>query len=266
MYKEEGQVEQFKSEIGKLRASGGGDCAEYAYNGMIEAVTASYGEPKCDSPLYLFTDAPPKDATLEKKEELLELADVYSITVNVFSWKQCSQGPYSFDDFKELAESTGGQFFELRANELKKISEDIINKLGGSTTVGLGNGSGSKGTRKRSTTKDISIPVDETISNLVITVTTTNSPHGIQLFSPFGSLWTKSITLSNVLVYDVTSLAFSFIPRGTWKLKIPDSVGKFSYSAKGQSAENVDFRYYYSKIVRHQQVPVSHPLTGKYFK
>ena len=56
---------EFIAKIKELRAHGGGDCPEMAFKGIIEALNAG---PENDSPLYIFTDAPPKDATSENIE------------------------------------------------------------------------------------------------------------------------------------------------------------------------------------------------------
>ena len=78
---DETQAAAFVDAINDLRAHGGGDCPEYAFTGMLEAL---YEDPEWGSPMYVFTDADPKDATEDRIEEVKALAraDVYGVTIN----------------------------------------------------------------------------------------------------------------------------------------------------------------------------------------
>ena len=82
--KEETEAGEFVAEINKLRAHGGGDCPEYTFKGMLEAL---YQDPAWGSPMYVFTDAGPKDATEYDIEEVKALAsaDEYGVTINFFT-------------------------------------------------------------------------------------------------------------------------------------------------------------------------------------
>lgn len=255
VYKPDDKVDQFIQEVGKLSASGGGDCAEYAFEGMINAL---YEDPRYGSPLYVFTDAPPKDATEENKETLKVLAEDLGVTINFFAGKACKQPPYKFEDFKEVAESNGGQFLELKETELKSMAGFTGSALGGSTAVVSGTNKVAR--KKRSTTVQIAIPVDNTVSKLVVTITTANHPKGISLIAPTGRAWTRGRTLlTKVLVYNIDSPI-----KGIWKLLVPSSVGKYEYSAKVTSPENIDFEHYYTKHDNRKLIHVRSPLAGRY--
>ena len=82
--KEETEAGEFVAEINKLKAHGGGDCPEYTFKGMLEAL---YQDPAWGSPMYVFTDAGPKDATEYDIEEVKALAsgDEYGVTINFFT-------------------------------------------------------------------------------------------------------------------------------------------------------------------------------------
>ena len=82
--KEESEAGDFVAEINKLRAHGGGDCPEYTFRGMKEAL---YQDPAWGSPMYVFTDADPKDASEFDIEEVKTLAgvDEYGVTINFFT-------------------------------------------------------------------------------------------------------------------------------------------------------------------------------------
>ena len=82
--KEESEAGDFVAAINNLRAHGGGDCPEYTFRGMLEAL---YQDPAWGSPMYVFTDAGPKDATEYDIEEVKTLAgaDEYGVTINFFT-------------------------------------------------------------------------------------------------------------------------------------------------------------------------------------
>ena len=72
------QVAEFIDHIGNLEATGGGDCKEYALNGMLLAIQEG---PEDGSPLFVFTDAPPKDDAEENMEAILALAEMFEIPI-----------------------------------------------------------------------------------------------------------------------------------------------------------------------------------------
>ena len=77
--KTETEAGEFEEEIDKLRAHGGGDCPEYTFEGMRGALN-NMGED--GSPLYVFTDAGPKDATEADIEEVKMLAKERGVAIN----------------------------------------------------------------------------------------------------------------------------------------------------------------------------------------
>ena len=81
---EEGKAGEIVQNISNLKAHDGGDCPEYAFTGMLEAL---YMDPQWGSPMYVFTDAGPKDATDEFIEEVKRLAsrEEYGVTINFFT-------------------------------------------------------------------------------------------------------------------------------------------------------------------------------------
>ena len=77
--KTETEAGEFEEEIDKLRAHGGGDCPEYTFEGMRGALN-NMGED--GSPLYVFTDAGPKDAKQADIEEVKMLAKGRGVAIN----------------------------------------------------------------------------------------------------------------------------------------------------------------------------------------
>ena len=69
-------------------------------------ISSLYEDPRWGSPLYVFTDAPLKDADEENKETLSVLADELGITVNFFAGKSFCGRESQQQPFKDLAKHT----------------------------------------------------------------------------------------------------------------------------------------------------------------
>ena len=253
-YYEEYEVNQLITDVQRKVARGGGDCPEFSFDGMISSLLE---DPRWGSPLYVFTDAPPKDADDYNKETLSVLADELGITVNFFAGRSFCGRKSQQQPFKDVAEAYGGQYLKLHSNELLKMSSFTGSSLEGTTTVVSGKNTAAR--RKRRATTNIGIPVDDTVTKLVVTVATEHSPHGVQLYTPTDRLQTSGKTiLSRVIVFSVSNPL-----KGLWNLVVPSSVGKFEYSAKVISPENIDFEHYFNKVERGKAVYLRNPLAGK---
>ena len=79
VYKESNQSLEFVNAINALTVKSGGDCPEYTFAGIVNALGQ---DPHLDSPMYVFTDAGPKDATEENIEEVKILAEMNEITIH----------------------------------------------------------------------------------------------------------------------------------------------------------------------------------------
>ena len=99
-------------DIARLKANGGGDCKELAFQGIYNAMTEA-GDPEFNSPLFVFTDAPPKDG---KDNEALRKAKLTAreneVSVTFFVARDCGTDE-SYAPYHELAECTGGYVFNL---------------------------------------------------------------------------------------------------------------------------------------------------------
>ena len=118
---------EFINDIGNLEATEGGDCKEYALNGMLSAVQEG---PEDGSPLFVFTDAPPKDDAEENMVAILALAQMSGITINFFIEEACDVGDSGLDIYKELASETGEIHLRIKENELKRMANFTDTKLG----------------------------------------------------------------------------------------------------------------------------------------
>lgn len=96
------------SDIDRLRARGGGDCPELAFAGMLNAINEG---PKYGSPMFVFTDASPKDATSSNMASLKAAAESNDATITFFTnLKGCTSGSKrGIEDYKEIASYTGGK-------------------------------------------------------------------------------------------------------------------------------------------------------------
>jgi hypothetical protein len=253
-YYADDQVSELIKHVDGLRATGGADCPEYGFDGIINAL---YEDPRWGSPLYVFTDAPPKDADEDSKETLRVLAEDLGCTVHFFVGKYKCGTDAEQKPFRDVVEAFGGQYVVLDANEMKKMAKFTSSSLDG--TAAVASGKSGTGRRKRRSTGNIGIPVDDTVTKLIVTVSTFNSPHGVQLHAPTGHVQTAGRTvLSKVIVITVENPV-----KGLWRLMVPSSVGSYDYTAKVISPENIDFEHFFSKLERRKWVHLRNPLAGK---
>jgi hypothetical protein len=119
------------------------------------------------------------------------------------------------------------------------------------------------------TPNSYSIPVDDSIDTLVISVTADQPTAGgdmwsVSLTSPTGNL--AGVTTSNLdqgTVYQISNPNV-----GVWNLGIKaDSNVNYDFFVKGSSADNIDFEYYFVRTTVRRRVsttiPIISPLLGK---
>ena len=114
--------------------------------------------------------------------------------------------------------------------------------------------------KRRSAIDEILIPLDNTITEMVVSVTAEDTADGISLKAPSGVVWSEGLNrLSNVAIYIVDSPV-----DGDWKLQIPIDAGNYQYSVKVGSPENINFDYGYKKKLRKAKIiDVKSPIVGK---
>ena len=96
----------FVSDIDGLRASGGGDCPELAFTGMLNALEEG---PEYGSPMFVFTDASAKDANSLNKAALKASADLSDITITFFTNLNGCSATDGIKDYEEIARHTEGK-------------------------------------------------------------------------------------------------------------------------------------------------------------
>ncbi|XP_022793661.1 von Willebrand factor A domain-containing protein 7-like [Stylophora pistillata] len=270
--KDNAHAGEFVTAINNLKPHGGGDCPEYTFTGMLEAL---YKEPQLDSPMYVFTDAGPKDATPENIEEVKYMASVeYGVTINFFTTGYCRSQGYSGKDprnlhpaFKEIAELTSGQALLLKDHwELEKLSDLTGGVLDGTNVISLGSNLSGRQKRNVGGGGRYRIPVDESIEKMTVTVTTTRigtKGKGITLHDPDNILITsEKVSLSQITIYQINKPK-----KGSWNLVLSSSNGEHEFYVKSTSKTNIDFEHYFliplSSRRKTTEVPISNPLIGK---
>ena len=260
--KNETEGDDFVTALRALRATGGGDCPELAFKGMINALESG---PQPGSSMYVFTDASAKDATEDNKDTILDLAHSLDVKINFFTRGDtgCGRGGGGFEPYENLASETGGLVYPLRSSrELTKVGKLIATSLRGSTSIGSGSSGGStSGRRRRAAETQYPISVDDSVESLTISVTTQNSGASISLVDPSGN----TVTLGRVLLLKGVVYNIAKPVTGVYRLIVPASVGKHKYQVNAVSGLNIDFGHYYvfvAKRGRRIPVPLEQPLQG----
>ena len=136
-----------------------------AFTGIRDALKKA---PVTDSPLFVFTDAPPKDVSLLKKATVE--AKSYGAAVYFFLTNGCGNEA-DYLAFEELARDTCGQIFELpkSRSEIAKMKKFTKVLLEGTTcSTGLDWTGLSIGKKKRSVAaKEYKLMVDDTMDKIL---------------------------------------------------------------------------------------------------
>ena len=110
-------LQEFLRAVNNLHAHGGGDCAEYALDGILQTLQAHDGGTRLMVPgshMIVLTDAPSKNAAIE--EQVVDLAKSLSVCIhfflalethNCFHWE-----PGSVERYRNITLETGGSVVE----------------------------------------------------------------------------------------------------------------------------------------------------------
>ena len=213
--------------------------------------------PESDSPLYVFTDAPPKDVSLLEKAK--KESKFLGVAVYFFLTNGCGKEA-DYIPFEELARHTCGQIFELpkSRSEIAKMKRFTKVLLEGTTCSG-GLQVPSIGQKKRSVAaKEYKLMVDDTMDKIIVSISSANSSPKITLEDPLGNSVGKT-TVSKVAIFEVAN------PKpGLWTLTVPPDAGKHTYLFKGTSMTNMDFDFIFViPRLRGMPMPISNPFTGE---
>lgn len=254
---------KFLQKVKQLRAHGGGDCKEKTFHGIIDAINK--GNPRIGSPMYVFTDAGPKDEDFNdqyNKDNAIGLALDYMMPVNFFFSKGFCTEPHTFKSFRDLIEETEGLgiFFGL-GNKISTMGEIVKASLDGMTTIKSGGSSRVRARPVHSGNKRYGIPVDDSVSKLIVVATVQTNPHRIQLKNPHDNIVTQTHLLSLGAVWIINAPL-----KGAWSLVVPASCGSHSFKVTSSSLVNIDFDHYFVWTLPRQQnvgFPIAHPLQSE---
>ena len=171
-----------------------------AFTGMKNALDEG---PAPGSPLYVFTDAPPKDAHLSNYVETAAMltANVYFFLSTTFCGAAGADKP-----FKELAKKTCGQVFELpkRSADIAKMKSVTKGLLGGRVCPGTISFNPLGKRRRRATPSGYKLQVDDTMDKIIVSVSSERSGSRIELKDPRGvSVTSGKITVVKVTIFEV---------------------------------------------------------------
>lgn len=256
-----GKGEQFIKEIDALGPHGGGDCPEMTFTGIKSAL---YKGPASGSPLYVFTDASPKDATKDLVDEVTLTAKGSSINVYFFLSNIPCGTTGADKPFKELAKKTCGQVFELPKSsadiaQMKNVTKGL---LGGTVCPGAISFNPLGKRRRRATLSGYKLQVDDTMDKIIVSVSSETRKPDIKLTDPSGAPVTSGkITVGKLTIFEVDH------PKpGTWSLIVPSAAGKHTYMFKASSKTNMDFDFIFViPRLNGSPIPISYPLTGELF-
>ena len=233
-----------------------------AFKGIIEALNKG---PVGGSPLYVWTDAPPKDTTDDNIEEATNRAKLLGINVYFFLTTGCVDPSSSLKPFEKLARDTCGQVFELPKDsssiaKMKKVTKHL---LSGTSCSGHGGFAMAflPGKKKRSVSSSVyRLLVDDNMEKIIVTVSSENSGATINLKDPRGSF----VTPGKSVVFKVTIFELENPSPGIWQLVVPSEAGKHTYLLKGSSRTNVVFDFIFA-IPRQmgRPLPIPYPLKGE---
>eukprot|EP00112_Aurelia_sp_Birch-Aquarium-sp1_P004689 Seg153.11 transcript_id=Seg153.11/GoldUCD/mRNA.D3Y31 product=Hemicentin-2 protein_id=Seg153.11/GoldUCD/D3Y31 len=258
-YKNDTTKKEFITAIQNLRAYGGRDCPELSFTGMLEAYKA---DPQLGSPMFVFTDASPKDDTPEKIEELKTFADQYGTTINFFTSKMGCGGAKGIKSYQEIASYTSGQIFPLKTHaEITQFTSYVKSSLRSGTTIAKGAFSHFAARGKRSSTTHSSFYVDSTVDTLIITlnVMQQNTARMVTLADSSGKKYTAQSTTAYNQVYTIENPK-----QGKWLLSFPVYTGAHSFVAKAYGGKSVDFVTYFMHQERQNGplLTIANPLKG----
>lgn len=250
-------------------ATGGKDCPELTFNGIIDAIER--GDPIPGSPMFLFTDAGAKEGDRPKYtlDNARGLALKYRTPVNFFySTESGSCGSFQShrDTLGHLVESTGGFGLQFNSSgEIQKMGGVVSAALDGTVTIHEGRSSEDGGRLNRRASardKTYTLPVDDTVQSLIVTYFASAEADLVELRNPARLPQPRTENLAQGGVWIIKNPT-----RGLWNLFIPAEVGTHSFKVTSSSSFNLEFDHLF--LLRKRlggrwyEYLIDYPLLGK---
>lgn len=219
------QAEELLARARSLFASGGGDCPELSQKGLRMTLEAA-GD---NSRLFLFTDATAKDSALAN--EVIALAQRKHVNISYFITGSCSPIDPAYI---RGAQETGGQLFLINRGEVGNVLQLITPRFVPSVVRLYSDNAA----MPASQTRWASIPVDSTITRLMVNVSLTTKS-SISLQRPDGSAVAAGQPGVTVSELSTGKLVVIEAPApGTWKVTL---VGAGDSSVVADAASPIAF-------------------------
>jgi len=225
---------KFEGAINGLSARGGGDCPELTFNGIIDAI--KIGEPLPGSPMYVFTDAPPKARGDYNRDNAIGYALDYMMPVHFFFSTRGCGNPGGNADYKSIMEDTGGlSLFFSSASSISSADALVAADLDGSTIISSGDSSSARRGKRglfslfgaKSSSSDVFFPVDGTVKKLIISISASRNWNSVNVQDNTGKNVAHSLNMNKGKLWMINDPS-----KGNWKVTVPSSVSGFSYQVK----------------------------------
>jgi hypothetical protein len=223
----------FLSRVNSLSPSGGGDCPELAFNGLLQAVGASRRE----SNLYFFSDASPKDPFLANA--VITAARLKRVRINFLLTGTCSPLHPAYLD---TAEQTGGLAFLLPSFQLPQafalvepsLEDDFVSVLLARDVLANDG-------------RTYDVPVDSTIRRLVVSVSADRrdlvelrDPSGTPVVDGDPGVVVREIFSGTIITVETPAV-------GSWTLQV-DGDGDLAVSVNANSSIDL-LRFDFTELV-----------------
>ncbi|KAM6971809.1 von Willebrand factor A domain-containing protein 7-like [Aplochiton taeniatus] len=262
----------FKQRINELTAKGGGDIPELCLSGLQLALTAA----PPSSEIFVFTDAPAKDAELKSTiTALIESSKsvvTFMLTDNLLSSRRRRRGVVGGTAthltqsdaqlYRDLAEASGGQAIEVNKAELPQATSVIEDTTAGALVTVF------QVSRNPGKSENFSFPVDGSLMNMTVYVTggslltfNITNPTGVSQASSQSSGPLGSVSLvGNLRRLSVSATANQ---TGSWDISITSTE---PYSVKVIGCSSLSFIYHFMEAFSGAHGDFSlmegRPLTG----
>ncbi|XP_051982691.1 von Willebrand factor A domain-containing protein 7-like [Xyrauchen texanus] len=218
-----------KSEIDKLSASGGGDIPEMCLSGLQLALT---GAPS-SSQIYVFTDAPAKDMSLENTINALIRSTKSTVSFFMTApMRRRRELPRSqFQVYYDMALASGGQAIEVSKSRLSQATDIIVDTSTSAMVTIL------QRSRNPGLVESFPFLLDKSVSNTTIYIT--GSDLIFTLRSPTGVSQANTVASGPLgiiqKVGNLQRIELNGMDMGLWNIDMK-STGSYTIKVIGQSA------------------------------
>jgi len=210
----------FLREVNALSASGGDDCPELAFSGLLRAISES--DPQ--AAFFLFTDASAKDDYLA--DDVILAAKQKGIVIKPLLFGSCSPIDPAY---QKVADGTGGQVFFLSPSETSKTFDLVKAEVRSNpVTIALSTGT-------LTAPREHIVPLDSTLLAVTFSTSVLESHTSTRIFRPSGAEVLAGDAGATVTDLSTGRIITITSPQpGAWRVQIAGT-GDFSLNVVGDS-------------------------------